>query len=88
MQEFIKGFFSGIALMLFLAFVWFLFTEVTENQGYKDKLVIEYHTPSGGDNKDLILDMVRATGIQTNFLYEEKEMTKHFIKYRLTNPEK
>ena len=68
--------------MLLLVF----FCALIEHQGYKDKLVIEYHTPSGGDNKDLILEMVRATGIQTNFLYEEKKMTKDFIKYRLTNP--
>ena len=68
--------------MLLLVF----FCALIEHQGYKDKLAIEYHTPSGGDNKDLILEMVRATGIQTNFLYEEKKMTKDFIKYRLTNP--
>ena len=72
--------------MLLLVFFCALIMDAIEYKGYKDKLVIEYHTPSGGDNKDLILDMVRATGIQTNFLYEEKKMTKDFIKYRLTNP--
>lgn len=88
MQEFTKGFLAGIALMLLLAFFWALIMDVKENQGYKDKLVIEYHTPSGEGNKDLIIDMVRATGIQTNFLYKETKMTKTFITYRLTNPEK
>lgn len=86
MKEFFQGFFSGIAPMLLLVFFGVILMDANEYQGYKDKLVIEYHTPSGGDNKDLIIDMVRATGIQTNFLYEEKKMTKGFIKYRLTNP--
>lgn len=88
MQGFLKGFVSGIVFMIIIGFIYSLVYEVAECQGYKDKLVIEYDNPWEKCNSGLIFDMLQSSGIQTNFLYEEKKMTKHYIKYRLTNPSK
>ena len=57
-----------------------------ENSGYKDKMVIEYNCPDKEYERQLFLDMVNGSGIQTNFVNKEVTMDKHTIRYRLTNP--
>lgn len=88
MNDFWKGAISGWISSIGVILLWWLMSDVHNNSGYSDKMVIEYHCPVKEYNRDLFLDMVKTSGIQTNFLNKECSMDKYRIKYTLTNPEK
>lgn len=85
-KDFILGFIAGAALVAFITVLSLVFCNVSENSGYKDKMVIEYHCPGKEYERKLIRDLVNASGIQTNFVNKECTMNKWGVKYRLTNP--
>ena len=86
-KEFIPGFFAGAALVGFIAFLSWVFSNVHENSGYKDKMVIEYHCPGKEYERTLIHNLVSESGITTNFVNKECTMDKWGVRYRLTNPD-
>lgn len=88
MSDFVKGLFAGLALAGMIVFLYGVFSTVSDNSGYKDKLVIEYHCPDREYNRDLIHNMMEVSGIQTNFLNKEFTMDKYHLKYRFTNPDR
>lgn len=87
MADFVKGLFAGLALAGMIVFLYVVFSAVSDNSGYKDKLMIEYHCPDKEYNRELVYDMMRTSGIQTNFLNKECSMDKYRIQYKLTNPQ-
>ena len=87
MADFVKGLFAGLVLAGMIVFFYFVISSVTDNSGYKDKLVIEYHCPDKEYNRELVYDMMMSSGIQTNFLNKECSMDKYRIQYKLTNPQ-
>jgi hypothetical protein len=87
-KDFILGFFAGAALVALITALSLVFYNVSENNGYKDKMVIEYHCPGKEYERKLIRDLVNASGIQTNFVNKECTMNRWSVKYRLTNPDK
>ena len=87
-KDFILGFFAGAALVAFITALSWVFQSVSENSGYKDKMVIEYHCPGKEYERKLIRGLVNSSGIQTNFVNKECTMNKWGVKYRLTNPDK
>lgn len=87
-----EGFGWGFAAATFLWLVIIVLTAryrtMQEYEGYEDKMVIEYHCPGKDYERQLFLDMVNGSGIQTNFTNKSFSMDKHTIKLRMTNPTK
>ena len=86
MNDFMKGFISGAVVVLIMLFVYGVFSVASENTGYSEKLIIEYHSAKEYDRK-LVSALVDASGVQTNFLNKVYSMDKYRIKIRFTNPE-
>lgn len=87
MGDFIKGFISGAAVVLIMLFVYGAISCASENSGYSEKLIIEYHNPNKEYDRKLVSAIVDASGVQTNFLNKVYSMDKYRVKVRLTNPE-
>ena len=85
-SEFGGGFLCGILMMIVVTIIVLTCKHSAETNGYKDKMVIEYHCPDREYERQLFLDMVNGSGIQTNFVNKEVTMDKHTIRFRLMNP--
>ena len=85
-SDFVCGFLCGILVMIVVTTIILTCKYSAETNGYKDKMVIEYHCPDKEYERQLFLDMVNGSGIQTNFVNKEVTMDKHTIRFRLTNP--
>lgn len=87
-QDFRAGVIVGIIISCaILALVGVIKWHV-ENSGYENKLVIKYHSPNKEYDREMVRNMVNASGIQTNFTNKTFSMDKHGIEYRMTNPSK
>ena len=87
MKDFVKGLIAGFAISGMIIFLYSTFSMAAEYGGYKDKLVIEYHCTEKEYNRKIILDMMKESGMQTNFINKECTMDKYRMRYRFTNPQ-
>ena len=87
-QDFCAGVLVGILVSCVIMASVGIIKYNVENSGYENKLVIKYHNPTQEYDREMVRNMVNASGIQTNFTVKEMKMGKHEIEYRLTNPSK
>lgn len=69
--------YAGISIM-----IW-----CHENSGYRNKLIIQYHSPCQEYDRKMILDLVNNSGITTNFINKTHTMSPYRTEWRMTNPD-
>ena len=87
-QDFCAGVLVGILVSCVIIASVGIIKYNVENSGYENKLVIKYHNPTQEYDREMVRNMVNASGIQTNFTNKTFSMDKHWIEYRMTNPSK
>lgn len=87
-QAFCAGALVGILITCVILFISWIIKWDVENTGYENKLVIKYHSPHKEYDREMVRNMVNASGIQTNFTNKTFSMDKYWIEYRMTNPTK
>ena len=87
-QDFCAGVLVGIIISCVIIASVGIIKYNVENSGYENKLVIKYHNPTQEYDREMVRNMVNASGIQTNFTNKTFSMDKHWIEYRMTNPSK
>ena len=87
-QDFCAGVLVGIIISCVIIAIAGVIKWNVENNGYENKLVIKYHNPTKKYDREMVRNMVNASGIQTNFTNKIFSMDKHWIEYRMTNPSK
>ena len=78
----------GIGTMFWLA-IWFMVSfslHLSNNTGYKNKLVIKYHSPESKYDREMVMNLVEGSGIQTNFVDKSVKMDPWRMEWTLTNP--
>ena len=85
MREYWSGFVSGTIVTLVALFVTYS-TNYVLDRDFKDRLTIEYNNNENEYERNLFLDMVESSNIQTNFLHKDYHYGKYTVKYVLTNP--
>ena len=87
-QDFFAGMLVGILIACATLLVAGIIKWNVETSGYENKLVIKYHSPNKEYDREMVRNMVNASGIQTNFTNKTFSMDKYWIEYRMTNPTK
>ena len=87
-QDFCAGVLVGVIISCVIIASVGIIKYNVENSGYENKLVIKYHNPTQEYDREMVRNMVNASGIQTNFTNKTFSMDKHWIEYRMTNPSK
>ena len=87
-QDFCAGMLVGLLFACVIVLCAGVIKYNMENSGYENKLIIKYHSPHKEYDREMVRNMVNASGIQTNFTNKIFSMDKHWIEYRMTNPSK
>lgn len=57
-----------------------------ENEGYENKLVVKYHNPYTKYDREMVEKMLEVSGVSTNFINKEIELSPWRMEWRFTNP--
>lgn len=76
----------GVVIVMVLLATIGIIRFADENSGYENKLVIKYHNPHTKYDREMVQKMVDVSGISTNFLNKEEEMSPWRMEWRFTNP--
>ena len=63
-----------------------IFAWESSNTGYENKLVIQYHNPNVKYDREMVEKMLEVSGISTNFINKEIELSQWRMELRFTNP--
>ena len=85
-----SSFFAGIGLGIVTVLLLFAIIGVWmwqgENSGYENKLVIKYHNPYTKYDREMVEKMLEVSGVSTNFINKEIELSPWRMEWRFTNP--
>ena len=87
-SDFCWGVFTGVIISTIVGVFIAIMCWVNANKGFENKLVIQYYNPNKEYDREMVRNMVNASGIQTNFTNKTFSMDKYWIEYRMTNPTK
>lgn len=85
-SDFLGGLFTGLIITAVVATIIGRLCWINDNEGFENKLVIQYHNPHKKYDRSLILDMIDNSGITTNFINKKMTMTTWTMKLELSNP--
>lgn len=57
-----------------------------ETTGYENKLVIQYHNPYTKYDREMVEKMLDVSGVSTNFINKEIELSPWRMELRFANP--
>ena len=86
-QDFCAGILIGILISCIIVTIVGVVQHACETTGYENKLIIKYHNPTREYDREMVRNMVNGSGIQTNFTNKTFSIDKHWIEYRMTNPQ-
>ena len=85
-----SSFFAGIGLGAVMVLGLFAIIGIiiwhNENEGYENKLVIQYHNPYTKYDREMVEKMLEVSGVSTNFINKEIELSPWRMEWRFTNP--
>lgn len=76
----------GAVIVLGLFAIIGIITWHNENEGYENKLVIRYHNPCTKYDREMVEKMLEVSGVSTNFINKEIELSPWRMEWRFTNP--
>lgn len=85
-SSFLCGMVLGVVITLALLAAIGIMRFVHENSDYENKLIIKYHNPNTKYDREMVQKMIDVSGISTNFLNKEEEMSPWRMEWRFTNP--
>ena len=86
-KDFLCGVFTGILMSVMFWAIISIMSWCHENSGYRNKLIIQYHSPCQEYDRKMILDLVNNSGITTNFINKTHSMSPYRTEWRMTNPD-
>lgn len=85
-QDFCAGVFIGILISCVTLLVAGIIKWNVETSGYENKLVIKYHNPYTKYDREMVENMLEVSGVSTNFINKEIELSPWRMEWRFTNP--
>ena len=85
-SSFLAGMGLGAVMILGLFAIIGIFMWHDENDGYENKLVIKYHNPYTKYDREMVEKMLEVSGVSTNFINKEIELSPWRMEWRFTNP--
>lgn len=87
-RDFNYGLIIGIIATVVGMNLFSFLCEDVERKAYSDRLVIRYYNKMNEYDNSIVVDMIKSSGIQTNFSNREFSIGAHDVVYRLSNPMK
>ena len=84
--SFFAGLGLGAVIVLSLFAIIGTFIWQGETSGYENKLIIKYHNPYTKYDREMVENMLEVSGVSTNFINKEIELSPWRMEWRFTNP--